>query len=387
MPDKNKPKPKVKKPAPQSSAAAGTGASEFKAAAPTGMPAASTPESGAPVGASVDVAPGAINPNINPNINPIIRPPIFHPPINPVFFLPAINSLTPAGATVGGGDFTLTVNGSNFANDAVVLWNNAPRATTFVSATEVTASIVAADIASVTSASVVVKNNSSGLASGAAAFNIIPDITAILGTLNQITQNFASLAQFTALQPSLGQALADLNTYLTDNAAAISELQSQLSAAQNQIGNLSTQNGSLTNQVTQLQATVANLQAQLAISQSQTAAPVDVALSFKNAMDQIHQQALNAGGMQTTVTNMQVQLKALVNVQASTATAPLAAMLVFPDPNALPDANSLSTVNFSFSAIPRLQGNPTPSPTPSPGPTPSVATRATPPSAPGGAKS
>ena len=43
----------------------------------------------------------------------------------PIFFNtnPAISSLSPAGAVVGGGDFTLTVLGSNFGSGSTVLWN------------------------------------------------------------------------------------------------------------------------------------------------------------------------------------------------------------------------------------------------------------------------
>ena len=62
---------------------------------------------------------------------------------------PAIGSLSPMGATVGGSDFTLTVLGSNFGTGSVVQWNQAPRATTVVSATQLTAAIPASDLAAV----------------------------------------------------------------------------------------------------------------------------------------------------------------------------------------------------------------------------------------------
>src|SRR6202035_2416905 len=51
---------------------------------------------------------------------------------------------TPYCSTQG---FTLTVNGTNFTSDAVVNWNGSPQATTFVSATQLTASIPAAQAA------------------------------------------------------------------------------------------------------------------------------------------------------------------------------------------------------------------------------------------------
>ena len=60
---------------------------------------------------------------------------------------PTISSLSPASATAGGPAFTLTVNGSNFVSGSVVQWNGSNRTTTFVSATQLTAAITAADIA------------------------------------------------------------------------------------------------------------------------------------------------------------------------------------------------------------------------------------------------
>lgn len=65
-----------------------------------------------------------------------------------------LTSLSPTSAFAGGAAFTLTVNGSNFLNTAVVQWNGGNRTTTFVSANQLTAAITAADIATVGSATV-----------------------------------------------------------------------------------------------------------------------------------------------------------------------------------------------------------------------------------------
>jgi hypothetical protein len=78
---------------------------------------------------------------------------------NPV---PTITTLSPAGATVGGAAFALTVNGTGFVNGATVNFNGAARTTTFVSATQVTAAITAGDIASVGSVPVTVTNPAPG---------------------------------------------------------------------------------------------------------------------------------------------------------------------------------------------------------------------------------
>ncbi|MFQ3660935.1 MAG: IPT/TIG domain-containing protein, partial [Chloroflexaceae bacterium] len=78
---------------------------------------------------------------------------------NPV---PTLSSLSPASATAGGAGFTLTVNGTGFVNGAVVRWNGANRPTTFVSATQLTATIPASDIATPGTASVTVFNPAPG---------------------------------------------------------------------------------------------------------------------------------------------------------------------------------------------------------------------------------
>jgi hypothetical protein len=70
--------------------------------------------------------------------------------------IPALASLSPTSAIAGGAAFPLTINGSNFLNTSVVNWNGGVRVTTFVSATQLTAAITAADIATAATASVTV---------------------------------------------------------------------------------------------------------------------------------------------------------------------------------------------------------------------------------------
>src|ERR1019366_1355408 len=70
--------------------------------------------------------------------------------------IPVLTSLVPNSAIAGGAAFTLTLNGSNFINTSVAQWNGGSRTTTFVSSTQLTAAITAADIASVGTASVTV---------------------------------------------------------------------------------------------------------------------------------------------------------------------------------------------------------------------------------------
>ena len=71
---------------------------------------------------------------------------------------PAISQLNPDAATAGGETFTLTVNGSNFGTKAVVNWNGAAQTTTYMSATELTATIPASLIANSGAVQVTVTN-------------------------------------------------------------------------------------------------------------------------------------------------------------------------------------------------------------------------------------
>lgn len=81
-----------------------------------------------------------------------------------------VAGLSPSSTPACGPDFTLTVNGAGFAAGAVVNWNVAPLDTTFVSATQLSATVPAADIASPGAAAVTVTQN--GVASNAATFTI-----------------------------------------------------------------------------------------------------------------------------------------------------------------------------------------------------------------------
>jgi hypothetical protein len=70
--------------------------------------------------------------------------------------------VVPSATVPGGSGFTLTVNGAGFVNGSVVNWNGSPRTTTFVSAGQVTAAILASDIATASTASVTVSNPAPG---------------------------------------------------------------------------------------------------------------------------------------------------------------------------------------------------------------------------------
>src|SRR3989454_8641299 len=60
---------------------------------------------------------------------------------------PTITSISPTSATAGGSAFTLVVAGTNFVDSSEVQVNGAPRTTSYVSPTQLTATVLANDIA------------------------------------------------------------------------------------------------------------------------------------------------------------------------------------------------------------------------------------------------
>ena len=104
------------------------------------------------------------------------------PPVNPV---PSVSTLTPAGVAAGSPMFTLMVAGSDFVSSSTVNWNGVALPTTYVSASELTASVPAAEVANVGDPSVtVISPGPGGGTSNVATFTIsasnpVPSIAAL----------------------------------------------------------------------------------------------------------------------------------------------------------------------------------------------------------------
>ena len=96
---------------------------------------------------------------------------------------PAVTSLAPSSATVGGQAFTLTVKGSGFVSGAKVEWNKSPLTTTYVSGSQLTAAVPASLIAAAGSVSVTVANPS-GSVSSPVTFTISPPATPTISSLS-----------------------------------------------------------------------------------------------------------------------------------------------------------------------------------------------------------
>ena len=62
------------------------------------------------------------------------------------FVAPSITTLTPNSVPVNSVPFTMTINGSNFSNDAVVFWQGTPQLTFFVTSNQLMVTVTSTDL-------------------------------------------------------------------------------------------------------------------------------------------------------------------------------------------------------------------------------------------------
>jgi hypothetical protein len=79
----------------------------------------------------------------------------------------------PQAVIPGSGGFTLTVYGANFVSGAVVNWNRSPRSTTFISARELKAQILASDVATATAGCITVTNPPPGGGVSSSSYGLV----------------------------------------------------------------------------------------------------------------------------------------------------------------------------------------------------------------------
>jgi len=79
----------------------------------------------------------------------------------------------PQAVVPGSGAFTLKVYGANFVSGAVVNWNRSPRSTTFISARELQAQILASDVATATAGRITVTNPPPGGGVSSSSFGLV----------------------------------------------------------------------------------------------------------------------------------------------------------------------------------------------------------------------
>jgi hypothetical protein len=90
--------------------------------------------------------------------------------VNPI---PVVSSLSPASATAGGSALSLSVHGAGFVPTSIVIWGGTPLPTQYVSATQLTASVPASELATAGTAAVTVQTGApGGGSSGALQFEL-----------------------------------------------------------------------------------------------------------------------------------------------------------------------------------------------------------------------
>jgi C1A family cysteine protease len=94
-----------------------------------------------------------------------VRSPLAGTLAGPGVYAFLLSSLSPSSATAGGPAFTLTVNGSDFQNGAVVMWDASALATAYAGAAQLTATVPAANLATGKTVQVTVRNPDGGVSS------------------------------------------------------------------------------------------------------------------------------------------------------------------------------------------------------------------------------
>ena len=96
----------------------------------------------------------------------------------PVIILPTLMNIAPATTTAGSGNLTLTINGARFSSSSIVYWSATELPTTFISPTQLTATVSATNVLASGSTAITVRNASStGGASNAIIFTVVPATT------------------------------------------------------------------------------------------------------------------------------------------------------------------------------------------------------------------
>jgi hypothetical protein len=126
--------------------------------------------------------------------------------------VPTLTSLAPTFTGAGSAAFTLTLNGTNFISSSVAQWKGSPRTTTFVSATQLTAAITAADIAAPGTAAITVVNPTPGGGTSNSLTFTITDFSVTATTTTQ-TVTAGQSANFTIATATVGGAFPGTVTF------------------------------------------------------------------------------------------------------------------------------------------------------------------------------
>uniref|UniRef100_UPI003752164B M14 family zinc carboxypeptidase n=1 Tax=Flavobacterium sp. TaxID=239 RepID=UPI003752164B len=140
---------------------------------------------------------------------------------------PIVTTISPTSKLSGSTAFTLTVNGSNFVSgDAIIRWNGTNRTTTFVSASQLTASITAADVLTAGTANVTVFSTCNSSSTAAQTFTISATCTAPVANVTNLPtitgQCSATVTAPTATSNCYGTIVGTTNNPTTYNSQGTS---------------------------------------------------------------------------------------------------------------------------------------------------------------------
>jgi hypothetical protein len=152
-------------------------------------------------------------------------------PPNPV---PAIAALSPNPVTAGSGQFALTVTGSNFVQNSVVRFNGQNRQTSFVSASELHATIAASDILNGGSAAITVFNPApeGGLSNAQAlTINFTPPTITLLSPTSAVAGSSAFQLSVIGTNFAPGSVVRWNGQDRVTSQTSVTELSAQITAA------------------------------------------------------------------------------------------------------------------------------------------------------------
>ncbi len=195
---------------------------------------------------------------------------------NPV---PVIATISPTNVTAGAAAFTLTVNGSGFVSGSVVNFNGNAKTTTYVSASQLTAAITAADVASPGTPPVTVTNPSPG---GGISNSVTFTIAAPAGPGAQLSPPSISFPDTATGSSAASQTVTLTNnggTLLAISGISITGTNPTDFAETNTCGSSLAASSSCSISVTFTPASVNSFSATLSVADNATGSPQTVALS------------------------------------------------------------------------------------------------------------
>ena len=215
---------------------------------------------------------------------------------------PVITSLQPNTAAAGSPQFTLTVNGTGFISSSVVFFAGNARATTFVSSTQLTATILASDIATAGFPSVVVITPTPGGGNSDPATFTVTAAAAPAATLTPGTLAFTS-TNGTTSAAQMATLMNTGNAALTISGITIGGAGSSTFAETNTCGSSLAAGASCAISVTFTPSSVTSFTATLSVADNATGSPQTTTLNGTGTAAAAPAATLTPGTLTFTSTN------------------------------------------------------------------------------------